>query len=94
VSDPGRERLVERLLAHLENNGDDERLRELAAGIRSGSAGWAGSLTAPAYAEALKPGLNGFARWYDHLSDTERAEQAGRCRSTVDDLNRDRPPGD
>lgn len=87
MSDLGQERLVDKLLAHIEKNGNDERLRELAGGIRSGSAGWAESLSASCYAEVVLPGLNDFAGWYDTLSNSERAAQAERCQSTVDELN-------
>jgi hypothetical protein len=89
----GQQRLVDKLLAHIERNGNDERLRELAAGIRSGHAGWAESLNASFYVEALHPGLNDFAGWYDQLDESERAEHAERCQQEVDDLNREQPPG-
>ena len=94
MNDLGQQRLVDKLLAHIEKNGNDTRLRELAAGIRSGSAGWAESLNASFYAEALSPGLDNFAGWYDQLSESERAEHAERCQHKVDDLNRDQPPSD
>lgn len=94
MSDLGQERLVDRLLAHIETNGKDERLRELAAGIRSGSASWAESLGASFYSEALRPGLDGFVGWYDQLSESERAEHAERCQNTVDELNQDHMPSD
>jgi hypothetical protein len=87
MSDLGQERLVDKLLAHIEKNGTDERLREMAAGIRSGSAGWAESLSASFYAGALEPGINDFAGWYDELSESERADHAERCASTVAELN-------
>ncbi|MEU7908592.1 hypothetical protein [Actinoplanes sp. NPDC049118] len=86
MSDLGQERLVDKLLAHLEENGSDERLRELAAGIRNGSAGWAQSLNASFYAEAMQPGLIGFTEWYDQLSESERAEHAERCQRDIDAL--------
>jgi hypothetical protein len=89
MSDLGQERLVDKLLAHIEKNSNDERLREMAAGMRSGSAGWAESLNSSFYAEALQPGLVDFAGWYDELSESERAEHAGRCASTVAELNQD-----
>jgi hypothetical protein len=88
VSDYARERLVDKLLAHVAENGDDERLRELATGIRQGSAGWAESLSASFYAEALQPKLDGFIGWYDQLSETDRAEEADRCQHELDQINR------
>lgn len=87
--DVGHERLVDKLLAHLAKNGHDERLRELATGIRGGHAGWGESVRAAVYADALRPGLNGFARWYDELSESERAQHAEHCQSALDDLNRE-----
>ena len=75
----GQERLVDRLLAHVEKNSDDGRLRELAAGLRSGHAAWDESLRASCYAEALQPGLDSFAEWYDQLDDADRAAYVERC---------------
>lgn len=94
MSDPGQERLVDRLLIHIEKNGKDERLRELAAGIRSEHASWVESLTASFYSEALQSGLRDFAGWYDQLSESERAEHAERCQRKVDELNRTSFPAD
>jgi hypothetical protein len=85
MSDAAHERVIGKLLAHIEKNGSDERLRELAAGLREGHAGWAESLRAPAYAEALQPGLNTFTGWYGQLSASERAEQAERYQRKLDE---------
>ncbi|RZU51202.1 hypothetical protein EV385_3010 [Krasilnikovia cinnamomea] len=87
MSDLGHERLVDRLLAHLERHSDDERLREMASGIRQGNASAAESLRASYYADALYPGLDGFAGWYQQLSESERAAHADQCRKVLDDLN-------
>jgi hypothetical protein len=92
MSDIGQERLVDRLLDHIEKHGKDERLRELAAGIRSGNAGWAESLSASFYAEAVQPGLNDFAGWYDQLGESERAKQAEHCQRGIADLNPGQAP--
>jgi len=87
MPDYGHDELVERLLAHIERHGDDERLRELAGGLRRGRAGWAESLSSSAYTDALQPKLDGFAGWYQSLSETERAAEAARCDSELEKLN-------
>jgi hypothetical protein len=88
MDDNGRRQLVDKLLAHLEKNGDDGRIRELAAGIRQGNAGWAESLAASSYAQALQPKLDGFIGWYQHLGESDRATEAERCQSELDHMNR------
>jgi len=79
---------MDKLLAHVAENGDDERLRELATGIRRGSPGWAESLSASFYADALQPKLDSFIGWYDQLSETDRAKEADRCQHELDQINR------
>lgn len=87
MTSSGQERLIDTLLAHIERNAGDERLRELAAGIRSGYAGWAESLSSSFYTEALQRGLDGFTGWYDQLSDSERAEHAEHYQGKLNELH-------
>jgi len=88
MSDYARDHLVDKLLSHVARNSDDERLRELAAGIQKGEAGWEESLGASFYAEALAPKLEGFAGWYQSLSDDERAEHAAKCEDQLNEIER------
>ncbi|WP_127504014.1 hypothetical protein [Actinoplanes solisilvae] len=87
MSDYARQRIVDRLLAHLEANGSDEHLRELAAGVRRGDAPVRDFVANSSYAEALQPGLENFAGWYDTLSDSDRAEQAEQCRQVIEKID-------
>lgn len=92
MSDFGKERIVDRLLAHLEKNGSDENLRELAGGIRRGEADMRDSLSASPYSQAMRPGLLNFGSWYEQLSESDRAEWAERCQHEIDELNRAEAP--
>jgi hypothetical protein len=85
MSESGRERIVNPLLAHIENNCSNDHLRELAAGVRQGDGHLRDFLAASPYSQALQPALAEFGRWYDRLSDSERAEQAQRCQQIIDD---------
>ncbi|WP_305788400.1 hypothetical protein [Symbioplanes lichenis] len=68
MSDP----IVDKLLAHLEANGDTEAVRELAGALRRGELDWPAGLGAPFYAEALAPRIAAFADWHRSLSDDDR----------------------
>jgi hypothetical protein len=84
---PGRDNVTERLLAHLENNGDDERVRELASDVLHGRSTLTESLAASFYAEALLPKLDGFAGWYEQLSDADRAAEADLIQVEIEKLD-------
>lgn len=88
MSDHGRELLVDRLLAHIEKNGSDGTLREMAAGIRRGDGSLRDFLASSSYYRALQPGLQDFSQRYDRLSDSERAGEAQRCQRHLDQLGR------
>jgi len=87
MTDFGHQRIVDRLLAHIEKNGENERLRKLAADVRRGNASLGDYLNSAEYAQALQPGMADFTGWYDQLSDSERAEQAQRLQKAVDQVN-------
>ncbi len=84
---PGRDNVVDRLLAHLEKNGDDERVRELAADVRHGRTTLAESLSASFYADALRPSLDGFVGWYQQLSDADRDAEVDRSQAEINKLD-------
>ncbi|HEX8343532.1 MAG TPA: hypothetical protein VF657_02140 [Actinoplanes sp.] len=85
----GEQRLLNQLLGHLENDSDDDCLRELATGVRNGDVSLDAALSADAYAESLRPGLTGFADWYHQLDADTRAAEIERSRTQIDKLSED-----
>ncbi|GIM98072.1 hypothetical protein [Paractinoplanes toevensis] len=87
MTDFGDQRIIDRLLAHIEKNGDDERLREMATDVRRGDAQLRDFLSASEYSAALQPGLQGFTNWYERLDESERAAQFSAYEQARDRLN-------
>ncbi len=83
----GEQRLLDQLLEHLKRNSDDERLRELAAGVLNGDVTLSKAVTADAYAESLNPHLATFGDWYQQLDSDALAEQIKQSQDRIDKLS-------
>ena len=80
------QQLLGELLKHLKRNSQDERLRELAAGVLNGDFTLHAAISADAYAESLRPGLTNFSDWYQQLDDDALAEEVTRSQAQIDRL--------
>jgi hypothetical protein len=79
--------MIDKILTHLAEQGEDSRLRELAKSLRDEEIDWLEALSTSYYTEALLPHVTKFDAWYEKLSEAERAEKAEDCRDKLDRLS-------
>ncbi|SNY58232.1 hypothetical protein [Paractinoplanes atraurantiacus] len=81
---PAEEPVLGPILRHLQRNSEDERIRELAAGVLNGEVSLREALTADAYADALRPGLVNFTRWRQQQGDDTLVELIEQNRAQIE----------
>lgn len=82
----GEEEMLERLLLHLEQDEEDDRLRELAADVRRGGVSLSDAISVPSYESALAGRVSGFLSWYQTLKPDALAGHVDECRQQIRDL--------
>ena len=93
MNDNAEREITDRFLRHLAANGDNPGVRELADQVLQGTISLSQGLNAPAYADALAPGLAGFTQWYDTLSDDQRSKEASDCATRLSEFEARRDDG-
>ena len=78
--------VTDRFLRHIAEYGDNEVLREMAREVRQGNLKLADGIAFSTYADALASKLTDFTRWYDGLTDDERAREAAGATAELEML--------
>lgn len=76
--DPALSRHLRNSLTLLRDRSDDPEFRRLADDVLAGRRGLRDVATSPVFAQALNPQVERFARWYEQLSEAERAALAAQ----------------